>query len=141
MREILGQNLINYFTSPNGGMVATCTYSSPRYEVWEVPEDVYFMMHSQSEEKFMELAGPDAWWRWSEGSSLGIPTRNIKIKNHTIKVWKMRNEPLGRRKFTDVFEYLCEYVGASTEKNVCACLVDLAKYNKLTMGELLNKVG
>ena len=46
-------------------------------------------------------------------------------------------EPI--KEFQNLTEYLCDCVGASTEKNVCACAVDLAKYNGMTMAELFAK--
>lgn len=36
-------------------------------------------------------------------------------------------------------EYLCEFIGASTPHNVVACVIDLAKFNHLTMCELFKK--
>lgn len=35
--------------------------------------------------------------------------------------------------------YLCDEIGASTEKNVCACTVDLAQQNNMTLSELFKK--
>ena len=43
-------------------------------------------------------------------------------------------------RYTNLSEYLCDCIGASTGKNVCACCVDLAKYNDMTMAELFEKV-
>ena len=43
--------------------------------------------------------------------------------------------------YTNLTEYLCECVGASTGKNVCACAMDLAKYNDMTMAKLFEKYG
>lgn len=42
-------------------------------------------------------------------------------------------------KYSDFLEYCCEEWGASTERNVCAIAVGLAKLNGMTMGELLTK--
>lgn len=44
-------------------------------------------------------------------------------------------------RYTNLTEYLCDCVGASTGKNVCACCVDLAKYNDMTMAKLFEKYG
>ena len=43
--------------------------------------------------------------------------------------------------YKDLLEYFCEELGASTEKNVCALAVDLAKYNGLTLSELFKIYG
>lgn len=41
--------------------------------------------------------------------------------------------------FDDLTTYLCDVVGVSQPKNVCACAMDLAKANDMTMGELFTK--
>lgn len=43
------------------------------------------------------------------------------------------------REYSDLLTYFCEEIGASTEKNVCALAVDLAKQNNLTLAELFKK--
>jgi len=45
----------------------------------------------------------------------------------------------GRYEFKDIFDYLCSELGVSTEKNVSAILVDVAKYNKLSLAEVIDK--
>lgn len=42
-------------------------------------------------------------------------------------------------KYVNLSEYLCDCIGASTGKNVCACVTDLAKYNDMTIAELFDK--
>lgn len=44
-----------------------------------------------------------------------------------------------RTRYESLLEYLCENIGASQPRNVCALAVDLAKYNNMTMGELFTK--
>lgn len=39
----------------------------------------------------------------------------------------------------DILIYLCDEIGASTERNVCACTIDLAQQNNLTLAELFKK--
>ena len=36
----------------------------------------------------------------------------------------------------NLLSYLCDEVGASTFKNVCALTIDLAKYNNMKLSEL-----
>ena len=43
--------------------------------------------------------------------------------------------------YSNLSEYLCECVGVSLPKNVCACAMDLAKYNNMSMAELFEKYG
>ena len=93
-----------------------------------------------TEEQFVELAGEETWWRSSSGSNLSILERGaININNKEMIGWL--EKPYGMNIYHDLSyksltEYLCEFIGASTEKNVCACVMDLAKYNDMTMGEL-----
>ena len=98
-----------------------------------------------AEEKFVELAGEDAWWRSTEGSNLGAPYTKVYVNGHEMIGWA--DEPWEDEDEEDEFEiyasnlsdYLCDVVGASQPKNVCALAVDLAKYNNMTMAELFTK--
>ena len=142
MKEILGNNLEHFFNNEING---NCTYKGNRYEVWEVSDDVFNAMCDMTEEKFMELSGEDAWWRQSEGSVLGTPDTKVYINGHEMLAWA--GEPWEDDDEDDEFEiysscltdYLCDVVGASQPKNVCALAVDLAKYNNMNMGELITK--
>ena len=42
-------------------------------------------------------------------------------------------------RYESLSDYLCNCVGVSEPKNVCACAMDLAKYNDMTMAELFEK--
>ena len=142
MKEILGNNLEQFFNTEING---ERTYKGNRYEVWEVSDEVFNIICEMSEERFVELAGEDAWWRSAEGSNQGIPDTTAHINGHEILAWA--GEPWEEDEDDDEFEiyascltnYLCDVVGASQPKNVCALAVDLAKYNNMTMGELFAK--
>ena len=138
MIEILGNNLKQFFdivdNPPND---AEITYAGERYEVWEVSDELHNKMCGMSEEEFIEIAGEDAWWRSSEGSVLGVPDTEFEVKGEDMLGWNRWDRE--QKKYSDLSEYLCECVGASTGKNVCACAMDLAKYNDMTMGELFEK--
>ena len=142
MTEILGNNLEQFF---NNAINGNRTYKGNRYEVWEVSNEVFNTMCNMTEEKFVELAGEDAWWRSAEGSNLGIPDTKVYINGHEMIGWA--DEPWEDEDEEDEFEiyasnlsnYLCDVVGASQPKNVCALAVDLAKYNNMTMAELFTK--
>jgi hypothetical protein len=41
--------------------------------------------------------------------------------------------------YSDFVDYCCEQIGASTERNVCAVAMSLAKLNNMTLGELFTK--
>jgi len=90
-----------------------------------------------SDDEFVKLAGEDAWWRSAEGGNLGIPDTKFKVNGEMLLGWNWQDKK--RRKYENLSDYLCECVGASTEKNVCACAVDLAKYNHMMMAELFEK--
>ena len=158
MKEILGYNLKQFFDVVDKECKhADTTYAGNRYEVWEVSDELFIQICDMSEEKFVELAGEDAWWRQSDGSNLGVPGATYTIKGHYLRVWELRDrlEWCGNcecddeescvecidysREFSSLTEYLCNEVGASTEKNVCSCTTDLAKYNNMTISELFNK--
>jgi hypothetical protein len=160
MKEILGDNLKNFFANIDKyGIESNMTYKGERYEVWEVDDDLFPEMCDMSEEEFIELAGYDAWWRQSEGSILGSPNSTAFVNGHEIFAWideekynawcedcgcdieEECNEcKIKDRTFTSLSEYLCDEMGCSQPKNVCALSVDLARYNKMTLGELFSKL-
>ena len=138
MVEILGDNLKKFFDIiDNPPKDAEITYAGNRYEVWEVSDGLHNKMCDMSEEEFIELAGEDAWWRSSTGSVLGVPDTEFEVNGEYLLGWNRWERE--RKNYSDLSEYLCECVGASTGKNVCACAMDLAKYNDMTMGELFEK--
>lgn len=139
--EILGSNLKKFFdTVDNSQNDAEITYAGNKYEVWEVSDKLYKKMCDMSEDEFVELAGKDAWWRSCKGSILGVPDTEFEINGESLLGWKS-DDDYGTRKYSDISKYLCECIGASQPYNVCACAMDLAKYNNMTMAELFEKYG
>lgn len=142
MKEILGNNLEQFFNTEINGKR---TYKGNRYEVWEVSDEIFNIMCEMSEERFEKLAGEDAWWRSAEGSNQSVPDTTIHINGYELLGWA--GEPWEDEDEDEEFEiysrslsdYLCDVIGASQPKNVCALSVDLAKYNNMTMGELFTK--
>ena len=146
MIEILGGNLEQFFANVDEyGIESRLTYKGDMYEVWEVDDDLFEEICDMSDEKFEELAGEDGWWRSANGSNLGTPDTKVYINGEELLGWG--GEPWEDEDEDDEFEiyayslteYLCDVVGASQPKNVCALAVDLAKYNDMTMGELFTK--
>lgn len=147
MKEILGNNLEQFFNNSflNNDITRKLTYKGNRYEVWEVSDTAFDVMCDMSEEQFIEMAGEDAWWRSAEGSNLDVPDATIHINGAELIGWT--GEPWEDEDEDDEFEiyssslsdYLCDVIGASQPRNVCAVAVDLAKYNNMTMGELFAK--
>ena len=150
MKEILGNNL-KHFMICNPEFkdyeVPKRTYKGETYEVWEVSEDLFSAMCDMSEEKFVNLAGEDAWWRSSDGSNLGVPDTKVYINGQEMLGWADEPWNYDDEYEEDEFEihascltiYLCDVVGASLPRNIVACAMDLAKYNNMTMAELFKK--
>lgn len=164
MIEILGGNLEKFF---NKDIIGKCTYKGNIYEVWEISDETFNIMRDMSEAKFIELAGEDAFWRSSLGSNQGSPDAKYTINGKEIFAWdgcyrfnfykdncidcedRMDGmcEALDtdidvcykERKYNTLLDYLCNEMGASQPRNVCALAVDLAKYNNITIGELFTK--
>lgn len=142
MKEILGGNLKRFFdTIDKNCSNVEITYANNRYEVWKVSDSLFKDMCDMSEEEFIELAGDEAWWRSSDGSNLGNIDGIVEINGKEMFGW-IREEDIDDEytpSYYKLTDYLCDYIGASQPRNVCACVVDLAKYNNMTMGELFKK--
>lgn len=161
MKEILGNNLEQFFNTEINGKR---TYKGNRYEVWEISDETFNTICDMSEDKFVELAGEDAWWRGAEGSNQGIPDYVFTVNGEKLIAWydTYRDKDLiedfenedevdkedgleqyiatwHTTEFSTLTDYFCSELGASTERNVCALAVDLAKYNNMTIGELFAK--
>jgi len=148
MKEILGNNLFNFIIEISNRKDYNRhqrTYKGKQYEVWEVSDDLFEDMCNMSEEEFVKMAGEDAWWRYCEGSVLETPDATIYINGNKMLGWA--DEPWEDEDEEDdweiysssLTEYLCDVVGVSQPRNVCALAMDLAKYNNMTMGELFTK--
>ena len=141
MKEILGKNLKRFFDTVDSNFNdAAITYAGNRYEVWEVSDKLFNQMCDMTEDEFVKLAGEEAWWRSSERSNLGTPDAGVYINGYEIAGWSRPWECDEEDKYeidaNSLTDYLCNVMGASQPKNVCACAMDLAKYNGMTMGEL-----
>lgn len=142
--EILGHRLKNFFDAfDNPPDKAEITYAGNRYEVWTVDKELFDKMCDMTEEEFFELAGEEAWWRSSNGSNLwSLETGIIEINDKEMTGWV--EKPYEKNvwhglSYKSLTEYLCNFVDVSMPKNVCACAMDLAKYNDMTMSELFEK--
>ena len=159
MIEILGGDGIEYsFDDLN--IKAKRTYESRYYEVWELSEKEFEKLIAVTDEEWQDNYG---WYRYAKGSVMG-PTDAVFIVNkremfawdgikrlylreewesedevekaafyHSFKEYERFHMP---RKYHKLTEYLCEEHGVSTEKNVCALTIDLAKANNMTLAEL-----
>lgn len=141
MVEILGNNLKKFFDTIDSTYTeAEITYAGNRYEVWEVSDELFEKICNMSEEEFVDIAGENAWWRQSYGSNLGSPDAEFEVNGKELIGWDspIYNSKIGKE-YNDLSEYLCDCIGVSQPRNVCACAMDLAKYNDMSMGELFNK--
>ena len=143
MREILGNNLKQFFSHMDKYEVESrLTYKGERYEVWEVDDDLFPEMRDMSEEKFLELAGEDSWWRSSPGSNIGTPDAKAYVNGCEMLCWNLDDEDVGDKLeiySSNLSDYLCNVVGASLPRNVCSVAMDLSKHNGMTMSELFTK--
>lgn len=102
------------------------------------------------------------WWRYAQGCNLdGVePTIYADINGNLLKVWYSRdamsdfiadwdedNEPVenliedwiaDHSKYKDIFEYCSDMWGISTERNITAVAVGLAKLNNMSLSTLFS---
>lgn len=116
---------------------AVKTYDDGIYQVWEMPNTEFQKLNINNwKDKY-------GWWRFSTGSILEKPMKRFKINNHYIRAWdgdnRLKYESYTNRVYDDLYEYLEYEMCVGSLKNITALLVDLAKYNNLTLAELLKK--
>lgn len=108
--------------------------------VWQLSDEDFAVLENDAA-TFVGLAKARCGWRCAEGSNLDrwAAGARINIGGHYLKGWKdtRRDTPLAR--YGHLLEYLSEQIGATTEKNVTACLVDIARLNGLTLAELMHR--
>lgn len=134
------------------------------YQVWELSDEDFSNLCSVNEEDWnSDWETGWGWWRYAEGSSLGATSAVYAIHGVEILAWDGYNrlyrcrgcesmssglclgtdkdllECYGSRSFPDLITYLNEEIGASTERNVCACTIELAKQNNMKLSELFKK--
>lgn len=171
MKEIIGENMGNIFIAL--GINPKETFSGsigywPDFKVWEVSDSELTELCDMTDEQFERWSEDDAWWRYAEGSNMGIADTAFEVNGFPIIAWRNqyriydllkewddlsqteRAEYSGfndycdtwlTKEYKDILEYFCDEFGASTERNVCALAKDLARYNNITMAELFRKYG
>jgi hypothetical protein len=171
MREIIGEKLRKFFKNAKIQGLITYSGNIgywPHFEVWEVQERDYERMCDMTDEEFEQLASEDSWWRCAEGSNMGVPDADFVINDTPILAWRnvyklqdlqtewdeMSSDEKSEytdfddycdvwlpKKHKNLLTYMCDELGASTERNVCALAIDLAKYNNTTVAELFKRYG
>lgn len=158
--EILGGNGLHR-AFKELGIKATRTYrrsEKPHYEVWELSkEDLKKLEYTD------EWKDEWGWWRFANGSNMGTPFDFFQVNSKELIAWdgpqredlrydwanesddekamyhnsfKEYQEEHYPHSYSNLLEYMCNELGASVERNVCALAVDLARANGLTMAKL-----
>ena len=127
---------------------AVCTYHyvppkdshREEYQVWELSDEDFSNLCSINEEDWESGWG---WWRHAQGANLGAVNAEFTIHREKLQAWDGtdydKKACYNSRKYSDILTYLCDEIGASTEKNVCACTIELAKQNNMKLSELFKK--
>lgn len=102
------------------------------WEVWCVSDESYEEMCAIREEDWKDDWG---WWRRATGTNLeGDKINTFKVNGRAMlgfKTYKNR-----KTNYKNLFSYMCDGIGASTPKNVCAVSVGLAKLNGISLSQL-----
>ena len=148
--EILAGNLDGFIERSGIKAIKTHETTDHKYQTWEIEDSEFEKLCKTNDDDYKD----GDWWRSAEGSNMGSVNRRFKIDNHYIKAWdgasreeieeENKNLPVcdrlsTPREYTGLAEYLCDEIGASQPRNVCALCVDLAKQNKISMAELFRK--
>lgn len=158
--EILGGDGL-YRAFKELGIRAKRTYKGKdksSYEVWEISKDDMKMM-----DNIFDWKDEWGWWRYAKGSNMGTPFDFFAVNGKELIAWggpkredlrdEWNGEPEEERaayhysfkeyeeanypyKYSTLTEYMCEELGVSMERNICALAVDLARANGLTMAKL-----
>lgn len=145
-------------------------YHSEEYEVWEISKEALTTMSEIDDKEWKDEWGfwryaegsnlvdePTHQFTINNQSILAWYSQD-KLNEHLDSflepsyIDEFSNEAAAREelireywedecKYSDFYQYCSEEWGASTERNVCAIAVELARLNNMTMGELLNKIG
>lgn len=136
------------------------TYAGEIYEVWEIEKsDLTALEDAEWRDNW-------GWWRYAKGSNMGTACSFFTVNgkeliawdgdrrdnitedwfnanyeekaefHHSLKEYEEYHMP---RKYDTLLKYLCDELGVSTERHVCALAVDLAKTNGYTMAELFKE--
>ena len=131
MKEILGEDLELAFETL--GIKAIKTFNGDEYQIWEL-EDGEFKKLSLTDDWLWDSSW--GWWRQSEGSCMGSVNKRFSINGHWIYAWA---DSSPKNKYNSLIDYFNNELNLSTERNICSLSVDLAKHNRLTLGELFTK--
>ena len=140
------------------------SYDGELYEVWELSDADYDKLCGVPDNAWQSDWG---WWRFATGSVLGAADSEFMINGQKVKAWDgesrkhffddycaecsdFKNKAcrgcyeeedpcFHKREYKNLFDYSCQELGASTEKNFCAICIDIAAQNGMKMWELFDK--
>lgn len=142
---------------------AKCTYNGvnePYYQVWEIDKEDMRIL-----ENVIEWPDEWGWWRFAKGSNMGTACSIFEVNGHELIAWdgfrredlrdywsampleekapysylfRVYEAELMPKKYDSLLEYFYSEVGASTETNICALAVHLARTNGMSMAKLLS---
>lgn len=113
------------------GIALRQTYEGKDYGVCEVTEDELKLLCNDADND-NENTWQDCGWRYCKRSNQSKPKQKVLINNKEITAWGV----IPLEEFDDLLQYLCDEMGCSQPKNVCALTKDLAKYNNMKLSEL-----
>lgn len=133
------------------GVKVRQTYIGEEYGVCEVTEDEFKTLCNDEADGWV-----DCGWRYAKGSNQQDPDEKVLINGKEIIAWydafkvfdseeekqdysKEHNGIMLLEKFSNLLEYLCNEMGCSQPRNVCALTVHLAKANNMKLSELFKK--
>lgn len=149
MKEILTMgNVTNDFKRL--GVEVRQTYNGEEYGVCEVTEEEFKILCNEPD---TEGTWDDCGWRYCEGSNQAMPEQKILLNGKEIIAWYDDSEDfedeeekqwyleenggvMPLEEFSDLLQYLCDEMGCSQPRNICALTKDLAKYNNIKLSEL-----
>lgn len=129
------------------------TYNGTDYGVCEVTDEELKVL---CDEPYVFGAWKHGGWRYCKGSNQSKPTQKVLIHNKEIIAWyddsldfdseeekqeylKENGGMITLEKFSDLLRYLCDEMGCSQPRNICALTKDLARYNNMKLSELFKK--
>ena len=120
---------------------AKCTYHHhpptgvyrEEYQVWLLSKNDFDNLCAVNDDDWKKSWG---WWRHALGSNMGAVFYPYIINGERIMAWGRR---YAGEQYENLLSYFSDQLGASTEKNVCALSIDLARQNGLTLSELFRK--
>ena len=110
---------------------ATRTYKSsyePSYEVWELNKN-----DLKTLDEVMEWPDEFGWYKYAKGSNMGTAADFFTVNGQFMIGWETRD---GKDTYNSLMDYFIEGLGIYAESLVCACAVDLARVNGMSMGRL-----